>query len=427
VAIGLSQAQFSLTAQALSRFSIPCHDPLRETRRLAPLIGPLVDQESYVAAALVARTVNATIAAGLVVAIIWGVRQACPANIHLAIAAGLVAACNTWVVRVGGSVYNDGFAAIWATLMMAMTVRLIRRGFSWRRFSWLGLFGAAGLLSRASVAVVLFVCLSVLLVQAWRRRNEFRLAHSLAGLVGVGASAALVSSWFYLRNLRLTGGVFGGHPEWAQEHLGRTEKPLAELIIDFRIWERLLAIFSHNPLNSSYVMLLLVVAPLTLGIITAIVRDRPNGWVPRGSRSGNADPMVVAALTLPVLAVLIQQGMYMASGGGSNARYLMIVLLPACLAIAFGLTRWRGAKDEGGDTLPLAIWAAIAQFDYAFWMITTTNTQPPDAPGTNWPSAWLFLSCALSAVGVVLLWMRQSRLGREHSSAPVSIAPSEPM
>jgi regulator of RNase E activity RraA len=36
VAIGLSQAQFSLTGQALSRFSTPCHDPLHETRRLGP-------------------------------------------------------------------------------------------------------------------------------------------------------------------------------------------------------------------------------------------------------------------------------------------------------------------------------------------------------------------------------------------------------
>jgi hypothetical protein len=38
VAIGLSQAEFSLTGQALSRFSTPCHDPLHETRRLGLLI-----------------------------------------------------------------------------------------------------------------------------------------------------------------------------------------------------------------------------------------------------------------------------------------------------------------------------------------------------------------------------------------------------
>jgi hypothetical protein len=362
---------------------------------IAPVVGPLVDAGHVVAAGYGARAVNALIAGALVAALIWGTRQIFPGAPHVALAAGLVAASNSWVVRVGGSVYNDAFAALWAALLLGMTVRVIRFGLTPRRTALLAAYAAAGVLSRASVAVVLFLCLLAVVLlspsssvpfsqtrvaQGGRRSSRAR-ALLAAGLVGAAAVAA--AGWFYLRNLRLTGRLLGGNPEWAESNLGRQTRPVLDVATSAHSWESLLNLFSYNQLPTVVGTLLLAV-PAALGLL-AVVLAWPTIRGPDRRRSA----AVVVFLVAVVAAVLAQQLVYTAGGGALNPRYVLPVLLPIVSLLALGLV-----LPKRVAAVLTALWVAVAQADFLRFVLSGAR-----AGTTGLPS---FPDVALASAGVGL-------------------------
>jgi hypothetical protein len=254
----------------------------------------------------------------------------------------------------------------------------------------LAVFAAGGVLSRASLGVILFLCLAALVLWAPPRNERRRwlpARTTLVAAVAVGLATVAAAGWFYLRNLRLTGSIIGGDPEWAAENLGREPRPILDMLLDPVSLERLYGLFSYGQLPPGVSSLVLLVLPLLLGVVTLA-----RGWS-SGQASRRRERHAVAGfLALTVGVVLVQQLMYSAGGGGLNPRYLMPILLPLVALMALGLL-----SVERLRAVPVIVWAALVQVDFVLFVVAGL-----DGPATNVPSfPGAGLALALAGAGAM--------------------------
>ena len=320
----------------------------------APFVGPFADAGDYLAAGYAARAVNVAIVCALVAAVMWAAAAILPGRRAVWLTAGTVTAASPWVIRVGGSVYNDAFGALWATLVVGVTAVILRRGPSPRRVAALGATMALALSSRAALIVVVAACAGVVgLVLLLRRRLG-----AAAVVAAVTAAAVAVTAWFYVRNLRLTGSLLGGHPDWSEENLGRVQRPVTEVVTDWTTWRSLLSVYGNSVLSPWLVTAVLAAVPVAVAVClygARLVRSRP----PRLSDLASAT--VVCAVPLAFVAMQLQ---YAAGGGGLNPRYLLPVVLSVSLAVSTALVaarRW--------TPVLLAAWLALAVGEFAAWVL----------------------------------------------------------
>lgn len=357
---------------------------------LAPVVGPVVDAGDVLTAGYLGRGVNIALAGVLTVAVSWASAQAYPHRRAVWIAAALVTAANSWVVRVAGGVYNDLLGAIWGTLLLGMAARILRSGHSTlRQDATLAVLGAAALASRASLVVVLVVCLGVLAAHRWYGSRSLRSAGTAMLRYGlVGLASALPSAWFYLRNLALSGNLLGGRPEWAQQNLAVVPRPVLEVITDPASWRSLLAMYSFAGLPRDAMTAALLVLPAVVGAATwawTRVRDR-TGTEPRAR-------WVLALVLLTPAALLAMQLGYASGGSGLLPRYLLPGVLPFALVIALGLVALPRVA-----WLTTGAWAAVAMVD--FWSWLSARPLAPASPGE--PSAPMFLDASRAAFCVAV-------------------------
>lgn len=300
---------------------------------MAPIVGPLTDAGHILIAGTLARAVNTLLGCVVIMAVVWAVRRAAPARPHLAYGAGLVAASASWMHGVSGAVYNDTLTALLAALMLGLTVDVIRNGPG--RAFWLKLLVtvcAAGL-TRLSLLAVALACLTAIAIEGLvrgGRRDRWGRWSSLVRAFAVGLGVLATSGWFYLRNLRLSGSITGGHPEWSAEHLGRTPHSIANLIAEPSTWIKLLGLFGNTDDNRTAAFVSLMVVPVVIALAMACVA------VLRRSVTA-AGVLVVCFLMAVVLAVSAMQLMYTSGGGGLIPRYALPLLVPISAAIAAGL------------------------------------------------------------------------------------------
>ena len=215
------------------------------------------------------------------------------------------------------------------------------------------------------------------------------------------------SGWFYLRNVRLTGTVTGSHFDWALENQNRQERPVWAVLADPETWLRLPDLFwwagrlpPNTPLTVTTLVvtaLLLVWAPLIVAVVTAA--RRRTLLVER-----TVDGLLLRAL--PVVALLVSvsvQVAYASSSGGVYPRYLLVVSLPLCLAIAAGLAV--------RPRLLVPAWTAVTVLDLAVWLSVELAT-PPE-PGyydeASVPAAVVGVLAVAAIVGSAALALRAVR------------------
>ncbi|WP_341358831.1 hypothetical protein V5H98_13850 [Georgenia sp. M64] len=341
---------------------------------LAPVVGPVTGAAGYLLAGYGARALNVGIAVLLVAAVMWATAQVLPRRPRLVLATGVVAASSTWLMRTGAEIYNDNFAALWATALLGVTARVLRLGMTPGRTAALAAVGSAGMLSRAAVATVLAACLIAVVLSALpggRRGRWTRLLRSAGWATGIGATVLAAALWFYVRNYRLTGRFTGGQPEWGQEVMGRTERSLAELVTDPAGWVRLGKLFGHGrAFDAELLTVATVVLPLLVGVVVLVRRRREH---PPGR--GDAGPLALVGATTAL--VVLQQLLYATEGGQLHARYLLPVAVPVFLVLAAGLA---GLPRVGAAAL--AVWALVVQGQLGTWMVAavTRVPEPGDAP-----------------------------------------------
>lgn len=383
---------------------------------LAPVVGPLVDGGHVLAAGMAARGVNIALGA----AVVWSVGRAAsslfPRRRGLGDVAALVTACCSWLMGVSSAVYNDSLAALASTLTLWATGSIILRGESRRRCVVVVLAASACLLSRLNTVAVVAPCLVALVWEGLAGGCHHGRLGRWSGLttaLAAGVGILVTSGWFYLRNLRLTGSVTGGHPEWSQAHLGRHELALAEIITPASL-RGLLSIFDptgHRSLLGALLLVMPAVGLVAVGGVNALVSTRRPGERARTVSRVRAlrrtrfqrlrrRAGVVALLVAATVLLLAIQLAYSRGGGAISARYILPVILPLILAVAAGLTSWRPLAP-----VLVTVWVLVwARSLVEWWGTLPTYYGPARAWPTYTAASTIVLDAGLVAlaVGVVL-------------------------
>lgn len=359
---------------------------------VAPLVGPLADAGHPVAAVYAARGVNVLLSGVFVLAAWWSARRLTRPGSALPPLVAFLAGAMPAAAHVGGSAYNDLLATTGVTVLFGLAATVVRRGLDTRLVTLLSLVAATCALTRLSAALIAAViaatALTVGAVRAAQGRGRWGYVAALA-VAGPGAVLA-TSGWFYLRNVRLTGTVTGSHFDWALENQNRQERPVWAVLVDPETWLRLPDIFwwagrlpPSTPLALTTLVvtaLLLVWTPLIVALVTAVPRraspaePAPDTPVAPDSAAGpdtarRTDALLLRAL--PVVALLVSvsvQVVYASSSGGVYPRYLLVVSLPLCLAVAAGLAV--------RSRLLVPAWATVTVLDLAVWLSVELATPP---------------------------------------------------
>lgn len=388
---------------------------------LAPLVGPLADAGHPVAALYAGRVLGAVLAAVLVVVARWAATGLTGPRSPLPTVAAFVVACCAVVAQVGGTVFNDLLAALLVTVLLGLVARLVRTGMSWPLVAATAAVAGACALTRTSAMLTAAVCLVAAGVAGLLHRQVARTAAlTLATLVAVAGT----SGWFYARNVRLTGSITGGHPEWAAANQGRELRTLPEVLADPETWDRLPNLFWWGPeVPRAWAVDVLVVLPLVVGLLgaatDAVVR-RVQGRTP-DVRSGRERALRAVPVLLPVVATGVALGVqltYATTGGGLYPRYLLPVVLPVALGVAAGLA-WVPAR------WPVAVlaWAGVVLVDLVRWLRAGRPSAPgaaldrpvetatgyPALTGAAWGAAAAAVVLTVAAACAVVLAVRAAR------------------
>ena len=361
---------------------------------LAPVVGPLYDAGTPWAAGMAGRAVCTLIAGALCVAVVWAVRPLTGGRRALPWIAGLVAASSPWVMGVGSAIYNDDLASLEITVAIGAALRLLtlpRGGTPPPRGLWwvLGVAAVAAASTRLALVPLVLVVLGALalrglLVPGPSTRRSWVLRPVLVGL-----AMAAASGWFYLRNLRLTGSLAGGHPDWAMANTERTSPPTPlEVAGDPVYWAKLFGIFSPGNTPSGMTLWALLLVPSALGLVLAL----------RARAVGTTDaprPLVLPAVLLLVgISALLtaMQFVYVSSAAGNLfPRYSLPILVVTCLLLAWGLGGSRRALP-----VLLVVWTATA-----WWQIVVFLLERPRTPADG--QAPLRADLALPLLGVAVV------------------------
>lgn len=364
---------------------------------LAPVVGPLTDAGHILIAGMLARGVNILIGGLAVCAVMFAVVRAFPHHRPLALGAGLATAMSPWMQGVSGAVYNDAFATLLCTASIGVTASVLRRGPRPSAWPLITVLACLAGLTRLSLMAVIVPCVAATaaegVVRGKSRDRWGRLTGPAAG-AATGVAVLATSGWFYARNLRLTGSITGGHPEWSAEHLGRTARDFGSLVTDFSSWSGLLGIFSTGAADPDLVFALLVLAPCAIGSVwffSALVRRRVTA----------RDIAIAALLGTVSVCVLAMQLKYSSGGGGLIPRYVLPIIVPLTVCISAGLTGSRKARP-----FLVPMWAIVAATLLLGWrraVAVPDTSQFPTLP----VAADAAMTIALTSVGIatsLLVW-----------------------
>ena len=363
---------------------------------LAPFVGPLVDDGRYVAAGYAARAISVLIVTGLVASVLWLGREVAPSRRALWLTAGAVAAVSPPVVIAGGSVYNDNLMLVFSTLLIAVTVRMLRNGGTLWTLVLFGLFAAGGLWVRLTGLIPLGLC-GLVLGLAWL----FRRAPAWRWLVGLGcASLAAVASvaWFYLRNLRITGNLAGTRPDADLSFLrNRVERPFNEVILDPAVWRGWHAAWGYNLIGARSVVSPVWSAALLIGVPLVVAAVLTARRLLRTRRTHEIYTVVILAGLL--IGIVLIQTDYTAHRGGASWRYMKPQLPAIALGVAWTITAAR-------RLIPVLVpaWLLAALLLLSVDCVKALVEPNPQSTAPNFPAATsvaLALGAAAVAVGMV--------------------------
>lgn len=387
---------------------------------LAPIVGPLYDTGHPYLAGMAGRMVNTLIAAALCAAVMWAVRPLCGGRRWLPWIAGLAAASSPWVMGVGSAIYNDDIAALEITVVLGAALRLItlpREGtdaLAARTGTWwvLGVAAVAAASTRLALMPIVAVVFGPLVLRGLLAPGPLPRRSWLLRPVIIGLAMIAATGWFYLRNVRLTGTVAGGHPEWAMANTDRTPPPAPlEVAADPVYWAKLLGIFSPGNTPDGLTLWALLVAPALLGAVLAIVlgaASRRGRGTPHGSHAaGAAEPPAALAGVVMLAAVsgllVAMQFVYVSAAAGNlYPRYSLPILSVTCLLIAWGL----GGLRRAAPFLLLG-WSATAWWQIVVFLLgrpqVAAKGQAELRPDLALPLLGVAVAAAAVTVVVVLI------------------------
>lgn len=408
---------------------------------LAPVVGPLYEAGHPYIAGMAGRLVNSALTAGLCIAVMWAVRPFCGGQRYLTWIAGFVAASSPWVMGVGSAIYNDNIAALQFTIILGAASRLVMsvegNSSRIRRMWWvMGVFAVLAAMTRLALMPLVFVVFVAVVLRGLLRpgqlsRFSWFLRTTLIGVAMIGAAG-----WFYLRNVRLTGSVSGGHPDWAVANTGRTTPPVLEVASNTTYWAKLFGIFSPGNTPAGITLWGLLIFPVILGGVLAFVSWRsansPTAHRNEGSgasyaSSGDATRRRPLGLAGPLLLVAVvglltvMQFVYVSKEAGNLfPRYSLPVLAVTCLLVAWGLGGLRRLMP-----IMFGSWAILAWWQIGTYLASLPRESSPDQAALQAELAIpLIVVAMVSALAVItatiVMSLREPQASHRTPSGPAA-------
>jgi 4-amino-4-deoxy-L-arabinose transferase-like glycosyltransferase len=287
-------------------------------------------------------------------------RDIYPRSPVIPLGAAAIAAFVPQFIFVSSVVNNDNLAILCATLATWMMARLlVRHGDRWT-FLGLGLSLGAGLMSKQSLLVLVPLAGLVLIYTAIRDRS-FR--QFLESLLIVGGAIAVISGWWYYRNLVLYGDLFGLDPFLANrpEEISATISSWSSFcaFLD-KMHRSFWGLFGwmNIPLPDwIYRLLAFGYVIVALGLGAALLKRR------RGVERPWAAWLLLFSLPVLFLLWVVAYG-YRFGGSGWQGRYLFPALPAVGLVAAAGLASLCGQRRA----VPLIL-TALGLFAVAAWAL----------------------------------------------------------
>jgi hypothetical protein len=340
-----------------------------------------------------ARLLSLGLSALGLVAVAYVMLQVAPGRPQLAVAAAGLAGLLPSFVAISPRVYNDSLGFLTTTVALAAAAVFLVRGPSPLRLAVVAASASLAALARASGLLVVGLAGLAVLIGVWRASSDpsrprpaglgwtlRRAGRAVAWAGVVGAAAAVVAGWFYLRNHRLYGDLTGSAALLERFHrtpdgsfLGLLTDPGFWYGEQQRLWGAGNLVQGADHGLARYLWLLGLV-PLG-GLLLAGGR-----WLARRGGGRRPDPGRVVAVGLCVLLLgLLQLLVVQLVGNGHmpHARYLLPGLLTIGLAAAVGLA----ALPGGRRGLPVvAMLLAMTAVNLWIW-----RHHPYTAGAGDWP------------------------------------------
>ena len=256
---------------------------------------------------------------------IWkALREWVPSVPALALGGTGLVALSPMFVYMSGAINNDGMIVMWGAAAVWLSVRAIRRGLDLRQALMAGLVLGLALLSKASGLLLIPILILAYLLSAWCH-GQWRQA--IIGVALIVMVAAVLSGWWFLRNLQLYGELTGVRLSvdiWGAR--SGDETLLAAVSQLPYLWTTFWGRFGYGqiPLCSPiYFGLAVVVALALLGLVRLLVH--PPTWLDKEAKLC----MLLQATAIGLFLAGTVNYMYISPMGG-NGRFLF----PAMAAVA---------------------------------------------------------------------------------------------
>ncbi len=332
----------------------------------------------YVLAVRAIRGISTLFCAAAVWCVFLLARRVVPGRSWLAVAAAGLVAFNPQFLHVSSAVSNDSAVILLATASLALLARLADGHDDAPTIAALALAAGLAPLAKLSGLAILGLVLLTLCVLAWQRRDYRYLARTAGPVVLL---AAVLSGWWYVRNLGLYGSVTGIEymlPEPMRRSF-RLGEWLRGLPAELRgAWLSSWGIFGWFTVALPSVVYWLITAGVALAVAgVAWTWHERAAWV-RWPRVG-----WLVLWWCIVLASLLQ---WMTIAKGGHGRLLFPAIASLGIVIAIGWRRlvpsrlgdrWFAAISSGGMAA-LAIYALLYVVRPAYAM--PTSIRPSELP-----------------------------------------------
>ena len=304
----------------------------------APFVGPLLEKGEWKQAVTVARIINVVIGLLCILALAWagwlyGGRRGALFAVAVPAIGALAYRFTTLNVVYG----QDALLVLLATLTFVVIYKLIKHGLNKKYGIALAVLGALGMSTKAGYFAILVTAFAALIVAAWlHAKNERQKALLRAGLYigAVSLAVAIAVAWFYyLRNYKTTGTWFRASPD--DYNGGREYKSLARVVFGAPLRELFYAKFAQNTGLS------IALTSFVLAGFLGVKRFQAKKLFNSKTRLA-----LFGVLLVSVLIVLAAQVTFAVGYGAVNFRYMLPVLLPISLFIAYGLLEFKWARGQ---------------------------------------------------------------------------------
>lgn len=300
-------------------------------------IGELLNNGEWTKAIAVGRLINVVFGVLVVISLAWagwvfgGKRREI-----FAVAVPAAGALFFRFVSLNVNYTVDVLLVLFSTLAFVTMYKMLQNGLKPRYIVSLALLSMLGMSTKAPYIIILCVSILSIFLTVFIDGLEVtkaKLKKSFIATIAVLLSTILAIGWFYYLNYKQSGSWFKSTTDGFTG--GRPYKSLLDILTGSKIW----SLFYQNSSNSPF--LSTAVTALAAGSIFNIKNSQL-------AKLKNNKPLLVimGIMTLAIIGVFCTQLVLAVGHGSINFRYMLPVLLPFALFIAYGLLGYKRARGQ---------------------------------------------------------------------------------